>query len=213
MINGDITRVSCTITSRIVSIEYTCIHVRQPRHPGRGAASALPTGTLRAPLLPTGSFGGTLVVGLAAPSGLLVAEVLDGFVEGTPSMGGDPLRDDLSRFSFSPAPTVLGFPVTGGMAGSSLTLTLSFDARFFGSALLPFSFFDCTTFRSVFFSRSGLSSSSLAITAPITVTAGMGHPVGVVSSASGLDNGSDSGLSGESASMRMRLSGLGLTGE
>lgn len=194
--------------SRSVSIQY--IHnVNQPRHPGKGAASALPIGTLLAPPLPTGNFTGTFDVGLAATSGLLVLEALGGFVGGAPNMGGEPRRDSLSRFSFSPAPTVLVFPVTAGKTGSSLALLLSFDVRFFVSALSPF--FAFTTFRSVFFSLSGLSSSSLAAAPPTIV--GTGHPVGVVSLPSGFGNNSDSGLSGESASMRMRLSGLGFTGE
>ena len=195
--------------SRSVSIQY--IHnVHQPRHPGKGAASALPIGTLLAPPLPAGNFTGTFDVGLAATSGLLVLEALGGFVGGAPNMGGEPRRDSLSRFSFSPAPTVLVFPVTAGTTGSSLALLLSFDVRFFVSALSPF--FAFTTFRSVFFSLSVLSSSSLAAAAAPTI-AGTGHPVGVVSLPSGFGNNSDSGLSGESASMRMRLSGLGFTGE
>lgn len=200
--------------SKSEGIQYSTCSVDQPRHPGKGAASALPTGTLLAPPLPTGNFAGTfIIVDLAGASGLLVVVVLGGFVGGAPNMGGEPLRAGLSRFSFSPAPIILGLPIRVGTAGSSLTLLLSFDDRFFISALSTFAFFTCAAFLSVLFSLSGLSSSSCASVAP--ATAGAGYPVGVVSSpfAPNLGNGSDSGLSGDSPSMRMRLSGLGFTGE
>lgn len=190
------------------------ISVDQPRHPGKGAASALPTGTLLAPPFPTGNFVGTVfIVGLAGASGLLV-EVLDDFVGGAPNAGGEPLRVGLSRFSFSPAPVVLGLPMGAGAAGTSLALLLSFDfdVRFFASALSTLPFFTCVAFRSAFFSLSGLSSSPLA-GGIVPVTGSARCPVGVVSSPSALANGSDSGFSGELASMRMRLSGLGFTGE
>ena len=195
--------------SESVSIQYihNSVHLRQPRHPGKAAASALPIGTLLAPPFPTGIFAGTFVVPLTAPSGLVVVEVLDGFVEGALVVGGELLREGLSRFSFSPAPVALDLLAAVGTVGSSLVLALSFDVRLFVSP-----FFTCATFRCVFFSLSGLSSSPFAVGAA-AVTAGAGHPVGVVSALSGLSNASASGLSGESASRRMRLSGLGFTGE
>lgn len=157
-----------------------------PLHPGRGAASALPINTLLAPPFPVGSFG----------AGLLIVELLT-FSFGCETGGteGEGLRGILSRFSFS------GFSLLGTIC-SVLAIPLSFVDKLFDTGNAFFKGGRGATFGSVFFSLRGLSSDSDSLG---SVLAHIGE--------SSLSSDAPSRLSGEFASMRMRDSGLGLTGE
>ena len=157
-----------------------------PLHPGRGAASALPINTLLAPPFPAGSFG----------AGLLVVELLT-FSFGCETGGteGEGFRGILSRFSFS------GFSLPGTTC-SDLAIPLSFVDKLFDTGNVFFKGGKGATFGSVFFSLRGLSSDSDSLGSAL---AHIGE--------SSLSSDAPSRLSGEFASMRIRESGLGLTGE
>ena len=167
-----------------------------PFHPG--AASALPTSTLRAPPLPAGGLGGALVTAaFPEDSGLVV---LATFAWG--AIPGDTLRVDFPLFSFSREPLALLLPAAGGPPGCGCPFNLDID--FLSAELFCIPSLE-TTLRSAFFSLNGLSSSSSIPLCNRFASAASASP--------SVCRGLDSGLSEELASIRMRLSGLGFAGE
>jgi len=186
-----------------------------------GAASALSMGTRLAPPLPGGSLPATfgLAKGFGAPFVGAVLLFID--EPGAPEVA--PL-DSFARLTFSFSSATAG-RVREGTVGSALAFPFSFTVNLGAAAAGTAPVLRFARFRGTFFSLSGgLSSSSEmpnscarllvgARTGGAVGAPGVGDSSSICSSRESNCGRSMSGLSGEFASMRILLRGLGLTGE